>query len=54
MVQTLNSDFQFPDELPATPRRGGASSVKLPLVLVLIALTMFLPENHHSILANSA
>ncbi|MGB6325873.1 MAG: O-antigen ligase family protein [Methylocella sp.] len=44
MVQTLNSDFQFPDELPATPRRGGASSVKLPLVLVLIALTMFLPE----------
>jgi len=44
MVQTLNSDFQSPDELPATPLRGGASSVKAPLVLVLIALTMFLPE----------
>jgi hypothetical protein len=44
MVQTLNSDYQAPDELPATPRRGGASSVKVPLVLVLIALTMFLPE----------
>ena len=44
MVQTLNSDFQFPDDLPATPRRGGASSVKAPFVLVLIALTMFLPE----------
>jgi hypothetical protein len=43
MVQTLNSDFQSPDELPATPRRG-ASAVKVPLVLVLIALTMFLPE----------
>jgi hypothetical protein len=40
MVQTLNSDFQ----LPATPRRGGTSSVKVPLVLVLIALTVFLPE----------
>jgi hypothetical protein len=44
MDQTLNSDFQSPDEFPATPRRGGASSVKVPLVLILIALTMFLPE----------
>jgi hypothetical protein len=44
MVQTLNSDSHSPDELPATPRRGGASSVKVPLVLVLIALSMFLPE----------
>jgi hypothetical protein len=44
MVQTLNSDFQSPDELPATPSRGGASSVKVPLVLVLIAVTVFLPE----------
>ena len=44
MVQTLNSDFQSPDDLPAAPRRDGASSVKVPLVLVLIALTMFLPE----------
>jgi hypothetical protein len=44
MVQTLNSDFQRLDKLPATPMRGGASSVKAPLVLVLIALTMFLPE----------
>jgi hypothetical protein len=44
MVQTLNSDFQSADELRATPRRGGASSVKVPIVLVLIALTMFLPE----------
>ena len=44
MVQTLNSDFRSLDELPATPRRVGASSVKVPLVLVLIALTMFLPE----------
>ncbi len=43
MVQTLTSDFQSLD-VPATPTRGGASAVKLPLVLVLIALTMFLPE----------
>jgi hypothetical protein len=44
MVQTLNSDFQYLHESPATPKRRGASSVKVPLVLVLIALTMFLPE----------
>jgi hypothetical protein len=44
MVQTLNSDFQCLDEVPATPKHGGASSVKVPFVLVLIALTMFLPE----------
>jgi hypothetical protein len=44
MVQTLNSDFQSPDELPASPLRGGASSVKAPFVLVLIAMTVFLPE----------
>jgi hypothetical protein len=44
MVQTLNSDFQSLDELPATPKLGGASPVKVPLVLVLIAVTMFLPE----------
>lgn len=44
MVQTLNSDFRSPYELPATPRRGAASSVEVPRVLVLIALTMFLPE----------
>ena len=44
MAQTLNSDFQSADELPATPGRGGASSVKVPLVLVLLTLTMFLPE----------
>ncbi|MGH6857098.1 MAG: hypothetical protein ACRECP_05500 [Methylocella sp.] len=44
MVQTLNSDFQSSDVLPAAPSRDSASSVKVPLVLVLIALTMFLPE----------
>lgn len=44
MVQTLNSDFQYLDGLPATPKRRGAFSVKVPLVLVLIALAMFLPE----------
>ncbi|MGH6835904.1 MAG: hypothetical protein ACREC9_10235 [Methylocella sp.] len=44
MVQALNSDFQSSDVLPAAPSRDSASSVKVPLVLVLIALTMFLPE----------
>jgi len=44
MAQTLNSDFQSSDELQATPRWSGAHSVKLPLNLVLITLTMFLPE----------
>jgi hypothetical protein len=44
MAQTLNSNFQSPNELQATPGRSDASSVKLPLILVLIALSMFLPE----------
>src|SRR5208283_1621363 len=44
MAQTLNSDFQSPYELQATPGRSGASSVKLPLALILITVTMFLPE----------
>jgi hypothetical protein len=44
MVQTLNSDFQYLHESPAKPKRRDATSVKVPLVLVLIALTMFLPE----------
>ncbi|MGH6934910.1 MAG: hypothetical protein ACRED2_01775 [Methylocella sp.] len=43
-METLNSDFQYLHELPATPKRRGASSVKVPLVLVLIAWAMFLPE----------
>ena len=43
-AQALNSDFRSQDELPATPGRGGAVSVKVPAVLVLIVLAMFLPE----------
>lgn len=44
MAQTPNSDFRSPDELRAIARRSRVSSVKLPLILVLIALSMFLPE----------
>jgi len=44
MVQTLNSDFQSPYELEVIPGRSDAYSAKLPLILILITVTMFLPE----------
>jgi len=44
MVETSSSDFQSPVDLPLTPAPNGVTSVKAPFVLVLIAVTMFLPE----------
>jgi hypothetical protein len=43
MVETPSSNFEFPADLPLTPTPG-VTPVKLPLILVLIAVTMFAPE----------
>ncbi len=44
MVETPRPHFQSSDELQLTPIPEGVTSVRAPLVLVLIAVTMFIPE----------
>ena len=44
MAETLNSNRQSLGDPTATPVRESVSSVKVPLILILIAVTMFLPE----------
>ena len=44
MVETSSSDFQPGVKSPSAPTSAGAGPVKLPLLLIVIAVTIFLPE----------
>jgi O-antigen ligase len=44
IVKRSNSAYQPQDETPILPEPVGATSAEVPLILILIAVTMFLPE----------